>query len=266
MTPRVAPRVELRATPAGLVRFNAIADHWLSVHAGAPARVSCHNGALRSVSVRGEICVLPAGSSDECFQDDPSDAVDLHLPRALVRLAAEEMGVDPDRAGLEPQSGLRDRQIEHIAWALEAEHRASSPSGPIYREGLGLALAAHLLTRYRARPAPRPTGGLSTKQLVRVTDYVEAHLGGDLSLLPLARLAGVSASHFRVLFKRAAGVPVHQYVIRRRVERARALIVEGELTMSQIALEAGFSHQSHMARCMRQVLGVTPSHIGRPRG
>jgi AraC family transcriptional regulator len=71
----------------------------------------------------------------------------------------------------------------------------------------------------------------------------------------------VSASHLRVLFKRTVGIPIHEYVIQRRVERARVLLVESELPASQIALEAGFAHQSHMARCMRKLLGFTPSSL-----
>jgi AraC family transcriptional regulator len=58
-------------------------------------------------------------------------------------------------------------------------------------------------------------------------------------------------------------MPVHQYVVRRRVERAKALLLEGRLSISQIALEAGFAHQSHMANWMNRVLGATPTQIAR---
>jgi len=263
--PRIAPEVVLRKTVPGVVRYEAVVDHCLSVHSGAPARVSCHGGAMRAVATRGEISVVPVGASDQCIQDDSSEIVDLHLPSSLVRLAATELGLDPDRTGLEPQFCIRDERIEHIAWALEADHRAGSPSGLLFRETLGLALAVHLLTRYRGAPQSA-RAGLSPSQLSRVREHIEAHLAGDVSLVRLARVAGVSASHFRVLFKRSMGVPVHEYVIQRRVERARRLLNEGQLPASQVAFEAGFSHQSHMARCMRRVLGVTPTAITRAVG
>lgn len=214
---------------------------------------------------RGQISLVPVGAFDECMQDDPSSTVDLHLSASLIRMAAEEMGLDPDRATLEPQFCFRDPQIEHIAWALEAEHRAGARSPVLYRESLGLALAVHLLTRYRATSKERCDDGLSSKQLARVLEWIEAHLAHDVSLVRLARVAGVSTSHFRVLFKRSMSLPAHEYVIQRRVERARTLLLRGELPASQIALEAGFSHQSHMARCMRRVLGVTPAQVARPR-
>lgn len=259
--PRIAPEVVLRRTLPGTLRFEAPVDHCLSVHSGPPARVSCHGGTMRAVATRGEISIVPVGVSDECIQDDPSDTVDLTLPRALLRVAAEELGLDPDRAALEARFCVRDACIEHITWALEAEHRAGSPNGLLYRESLGLALAVHLLRSYRA--AGRPARALDPAQLARVKRHVDEHLAGDVSLLRLARVAGVSASHFRLLFKRSTGLAVHEYVIRRRVERARDLLVEGKLPASQIAFEAGFSHQSHMARCMRRVLGLTPTAIAR---
>jgi AraC family transcriptional regulator len=113
-------------------------------------------------------------------------------------------------------------------------------------------------------PAP-PPGGLSQRQLRVVVEYIEEHLDRDLSLARLARVAGVSASHLKTLFKRSTGQPVHTYVVQQRVHRAATLLARGELPASQIALETGFSHQSHMARCMRRVLGVTPGAVARSR-
>jgi AraC family transcriptional regulator len=60
-------------------------------------------------------------------------------------------------------------------------------------------------------------------------------------------------------------MPAHQYVVRRRVERAKMLLLQGRLAMSQVALESGFAHQSHMARCMRRVLGMTPADVVQSR-
>ena len=60
-------------------------------------------------------------------------------------------------------------------------------------------------------------------------------------------------------------MPVHQYVVRRRVERARTLLTKGELNATQVALEVGFAHQSHLAHWMTRVLGVTPREIMRER-
>jgi AraC family transcriptional regulator len=264
---RVGLHVELRRTVAGRRRHVPTSEHHISLHSGAPVRISCAPTGFRCVRSRGEFNVIPAGTAEDWFEDDVSETVEVRLPASLVRLAAEEMGRDPDRAGIVSQCHARDAQIEHIGWALAAEHQSRSANGLLYRESLGLALAVHLLTQYPApASAPAIPRVLSRAELTRVTEYIEAHLDQDVSLLRLARVCGVSASHLRALFKRALGVPVHEYVIQRRVERARTLLLRGDLPASQVALDAGFSHQSHMARCMRRVLGVTPTSIARSRG
>ena len=126
-------------------------------------------------------------------------------------------------------------------------------------------MAIHLLRKQggRSGPAGEPSArtSLSPTQIRRVTSFIEEHLDQNLSIARLARVAAISASHLKTVFKRAMGVPVHEYVIHRRVERARLLLTRGELPVSQVALETGFAHQSHMARSMRRVLGVTPRSL-----
>ena len=77
----------------------------------------------------------------------------------------------------------------------------------------------------------------------------------------VAAVAGLSPSHFKSLFRASVGLPVHQYLIRRRVERAKSLLGEGRMPISQIAFETGFAHQSHLARHMRRVLGLSPKAL-----
>ncbi len=256
---RIGLRVDLFTALPGVVELEALPDHRLMIHAGAPVRGSCSY--QRFVYTRGDVDILPAGLSDAWEPDETSTSLILQLSPLLLRRAAEDMGLNPDRAGLEPRHHFRDPQIEHIAWALDAERKAGYPSGLLYTDSLGMALSVHLLGRYTT-PLRLPRG-LSKPQLRRVTAYIDEHLDQNLSLALLAGVAGVSASHLKTLFKHSTGLPVHEYVIQRRVERAKALLLSGELPASQVALEAGFAHQSHMARCMRRVLGVTPTTLVR---
>jgi AraC family transcriptional regulator len=100
-------------------------------------------------------------------------------------------------------------------------------------------------------------------QLKQVIGYVEDNLSHDLSLKELAAVAGVSVSHIKTTFREAVGLPVHQYVIHRRVDRAQLLLREGKLPISRIAAETGFSHQSHLSYHLRRVMGVSPSESAR---
>jgi len=96
-----------------------------------------------------------------------------------------------------------------------------------------------------------------------LTEFIETHLDRKLHLADLATVAGVSVTRLKVLFRNSTGVPVHQYVVRRRVEFARALMTTSAMPASEIAVAAGFAHQSHMASTMRRMLGQTPRDIAR---
>jgi transcriptional regulator of acetoin/glycerol metabolism len=92
----------------------------------------------------------------------------------------------------------------------------------------------------------------------RVKEHVEAHLSQSVDLAQMAAVAGLSVFHFAREFRRATGVTPHDYVTRRRVERAQELLAHSGLHLSDIAVAVGFFDQSHMARHFRRILGTTP--------
>lgn len=108
---------------------------------------------------------------------------------------------------------------------------------------------------------PRSQAGLSPRLLDAVVGYVDQNIASDLSLRELASISGMSASYFRVLFKRALGISVHQYIMRRRIDHAMRLLSRRSIRLCQVALESGFTDQSHMARCMRRMIGITPAAL-----
>ncbi len=193
----------------------------------------------------------------------PAPALVLRLLPSLLQETAAAMGLRSREAELVPSIHVRDPQIERIRWIVHAEHGDAYPGGRLYSDSLASALAARLLALQSRGGASTSTSSraLPTWRLRSVQEYIEAHLDEDLTLAELAAVAGFSLSHFKSLFKRAVGLPVHRYVLERRVERARVLLLEGRKSMVEVALAAGFTHQSHMARCMRRVLGLRPSQI-----
>ena len=239
------------------------AQHKLTMLLGAPLRTTCRcDDAISSrFQARGAFDVIPAGYAGAWVDEGASTFLTVNVSQALVRSAAEGMGVDPDRVAIAPHLHARDPQIEHIGWALAAELRSGEPFGRLYADSLGVALAAHLLRRYAPPVAPRGRRGLSKRQLRHVTEYIGEHLTRDLSLPELASVADMSASHLKALFKQSVGVPVHQYVIRRRTEHAIDLLANSVLPLSDVALASGFANQSHMARCIRRVTGLTPALV-----
>ena len=107
----------------------------------------------------------------------------------------------------------------------------------------------------------RARGGLRPRALRHVREYILAHLEEDLSNHVLAKLVGLSAYHFSRAFKQSAGVSPHRFVLQSRVERAKHLLGETELSLAEIALIVGFGDQSHCARWFRKIVGITPSRF-----
>lgn len=91
-----------------------------------------------------------------------------------------------------------------------------------------------------------------------VIDYINAHLELNLGVGELANVVQMSPYYFTRLFKQSTGLTPHQYVIRRRVERAKQLLLQGKLTIAQVAYTVGFAHQSHLNRHFKRWLGMTP--------
>jgi AraC family transcriptional regulator len=100
---------------------------------------------------------------------------------------------------------------------------------------------------------------LRGERLRAVVEYIRAHLDARLTLGHLAGVARLSPCHFARLFKNSTGLPPHQYVIARRVERAKDLLRgEGRLPLAEVAAEVGFCSQSHLTRHFKRLVGVTP--------
>lgn len=257
--------VRLRAVsdPAGVARFPGSPNTVVSLHVGASVDVACRRGddRHRGVAVHGDVDIIPAGTPSVWELAERDEAIAISLSPGLIAAAAEQLGLDPERVRIRNHFQVRDPHLEHLGWALKAELESGFPCGRLFLDGMAAALAARLVSAYGSAGAPRRFERLSGARLKRVLAHVEERLAEDVSLAELAAVAGLSVSHFKTVFREAVGSSPHRYVVGRRVDRARALILEGRLPLSRIALDTGFAHQSHLARHMRRVLGVTPGEL-----
>ncbi|MDX8350873.1 AraC family transcriptional regulator [Cognatiyoonia sp. IB215182] len=132
----------------------------------------------------------------------------------------------------------------------------------LFVEGMSLAiLAGGLGVARTGRETNGPATAGTNPRIARALDYVEAHLGGDLSVAELAAVAAMSPSWFQSAFKATIGQPVFAYVRERRLERARALLADRRLSLSQIAYGCGFSSHSHMTQLFRAHYGSSPKNM-----
>jgi len=110
-----------------------------------------------------------------------------------------------------------------------------------------------------------PAGAVPRGRLRAVVEYIEEHLDACPTLEQLAAVAHLSDYHFARQFKRATGLPPHQYVILRRVERARHLLQQDrDLSLAEIAACAGFSDQTQFCHHFKRIVGVTPGQFRMP--
>jgi AraC family transcriptional regulator len=149
-------------------------------------------------------------------------------------------------AQLDVRHMIEEPRLTHLLLAIDAGQRAGFPGGRLFTDSLGIALAVQLLSDHALRPTEN-TGVAGARHVQRAVDFIEVNLDTPLTLAELAAVAGISSSGLQRGFKGVLGESVHRYVVRRRVERARVLLMKRLLPAIEVALAAGFSHQSHMA-------------------
>ena len=231
-----------------------------------------HDGRLEMVDgVPGMISLCPRGVREDmiCLYGEIRESLYLALPESLLsETALSEIDVDPARVRLNCEPGLRDPVIEQIAQAIRAEMINPEPAGGMLVEALVSVLGVHLLRHHSnlnstTVPLPLARGALDLRRLRRVKEFIEAHLGEELSIEVLAKESRLSPYHFARAFKAATGTPPHSYLMDRRAEKAKCLIAEGRLSLYEIAQTCGFSSQAYFTTWFKRLCGVTPGAYGR---
>jgi len=216
----------------------------------------------------GTVAVVPAGTpSRRQWRGHMGSLLVFLEPDLVTRVAAEQFGLDPARWAVPPLDFLDRPQLRAAMLAVEAELTAGGLGGPLAAESLANLLAVHLIRHVSApRRLERGRDGVLPRGRLRaVVEYIEEHLDGCPTLAQLAAVVRLNPYHFARQFKAATGLPPHQYVILRRVERAKQLLQAGtDLSLAEVALRAGFSDQSQFSRHFKRLVDVTPGQFRTP--
>jgi AraC family transcriptional regulator len=215
------------------------------------------------VARQGDWFLRPADSLGgeirwQSLSPEPMQTLHLRLNQKVFARMSEEIGCS--QLSIIGRSAFQDGLFSQIALALFEEAKNPSPMGKLYAQSAAQMLSSHLLRHYASSKLTiKPLQhGLSRRHLKQIKDYIEAHLSENVSLEDLAHLLDFSSYHFMRLFRQATGQSPYQFILERRVERAKALLQKTELPLAQVALESGFAHQSHLSRVFKQHLGLTP--------
>jgi len=215
----------------------------------------------------GQVTLLLSGQRAHGWADGLGTRGEMRLsfgPDFISQAIGAE--VQASRVELVRSMDLRNPSMVQALAALGREVEQPGPMGRVYTESLVVLVVTELVRHHStlAVGADR-LDDVPSRRLQRVVDYIESHLGEDLSLLALAAEAGVSTAHFARAFKRAMGRSVHRYLLGRRVEWSTALLAGTERSIVDIALATGFSSQAHLTTAFRRLNATTPAAYRRER-
>ncbi|MEV0341834.1 AraC family transcriptional regulator [Nocardia sp. NPDC050713] len=214
---------------------------------------------------RGDVTLLTRAAESRWTWREEIDVVHVHLTQDLMRSVCRQMYErEIEEVSLRDELRADDPVVFRAAMMLAAETAHAEAGSELVVESLGCQLAVHLLRRHTELKFREvyPQHGMQDRLLWLVSEYVDAHLRESISLQDLAGVVNLSRYHFARRFREATGQTPHEFVTRRRVERAQRLLARSRwMTLSEIAGACGFSDQSHMTRVFRKRLAVTPGQF-----
>jgi AraC family transcriptional regulator len=242
-------------------------DHCIVLNLGASFFANVYPGKRRfeGKMLPNDAAIIPAGSSWVCRTEgtDLPTMLLLYLRPFFVRSAAGELNFSQNGTGLTPQIGFRDKHICHVAMSLLHELNEANVVGRLYADSMATGLAIQLVRHYSSlKEVHVGHGGMAPHKLRRAIALIDHHLTdeeeGRVALRAVARAVRMSYFHFSRAFKQSMGMTATNYIAERRIERAKKMLEETELPISEIALRSGFSSQSHFTTAFRRLAGATP--------
>ncbi|SDR43704.1 transcriptional regulator, AraC family [Rhizobiales bacterium GAS191] len=205
----------------------------------------------------GHISLIPANVPVWGYSEHIDQVEEVRLVLDIDRVK-EIMGEEFAAAPLqEPRLVFNDESIQALArLVVSSEDKAEWSS--LFGDGLVAAMVARLSHLNSLPTRNHRRLGLSTRQLSAVTEYIRDNLANPIRLSELASLADLSLSQFGRAFKTSTGTTPHLWHLDARIETAKRLLTDPRARLAEIALDTGFSEQSHFTRAFRAATGVSP--------
>jgi AraC family transcriptional regulator len=245
---------------------SAIAHPSLIYHLSRPTEVT-----RRIEGTRGEkaligprrLCLTPGEATTSWQHAGHPEILQVYLRRSIYEGAVSELyGCDASAAELVPRFAMLDPLLEQLAVAItNALHDGTAEDG-LYIDAIAHMMAAHLARAHSSRSRPirmAPTRPISGLKMRRLVEFIEENLDSDLSLHAMATEVEISPLYLARAFKAAVGQSPHQYVLARRIERARELLRNTSMPVVDVAMAVGFSSQSHLSHWFLRQVGVSPA-------
>jgi AraC family transcriptional regulator len=247
-----------RDTASNEVHWPPLSQHLLILITRPPAKMKLrYAGVKRDLPPpAGSIALMPVGSEPEGCWQGTADSLHIYLdPNLTARVATTSFELDVSHTAIPPLDALILPELRATMLAVDAELTTDGLGGPLMIESLRYIFGLRRLVTRR-------DGILTRRKLTTIVDYVMANLHRSPTLEQMAALVSLSPYHLARQFKAATGLPPHQFLITRRVERAQQILGgRGNLSLAEVAIGVGFSDQSQLCFHFKRVVGVTPGRF-----
>ncbi len=206
------------------------------------------------------ICLYDLQSVISAQVDGPFDVIQFRVPRtALDCLACENDMPRLGELGVRQGAAVADPTVKSLGRCLLTALEDSQWATPLFVDELALALEFHLIQRYGGGASPKSMGGLAPWQQRRATELMTSDLSKAVELADIARECRLSASHFARAFRQSMGLPPYKWRLDRRVMAAKEIMLNTNRSLREIAMDCGFTDQSHLTRVFTGHVGTSPA-------
>ena len=253
---------ELHDTLPGLAVHLLVAHHGLTA-CGAVWRTEGQR--LESRLGAGTMTVIPAGQGGRWDIFGSVEVSQVYLPDARLQSAAEPL-TGGKRVALVGRPGIADPAAARVMELLSGSEDLADAGSRLFVEQAIDLLCTQLVrchSSYGALPPAPPRRGLADWQVRKVTAYMRERLEEEIGLEELAALVSLSRFHFCSAFRLATGCTPHGWLVSERIGKARALLAQSRLPVTEIALSVGYQTPSSFAAAFRKVVGTSPTDFRR---
>lgn len=241
-------------------------QHYIVMHLGGVKRVTRGAGGRAQTTVvqPGAITSVSAGTAHDWATEGPIGFAHLYLdPATVARTVHETFDRDPRAVELMDEVGKEAPLLTALFMGMLAQIESPGFASRLLLDTLLQSFIVQLLSESSTLGAVTPAAphSLAPRRLKRVLDFIEANLADDIELDQLAAVAGSSRYHFSRSFRDATGFPPYRYLIQRRIEAAKTLLLKDELSIGQVSAQCGFKSSAQFAVMFKRVFGTTPNRF-----